>query len=574
MLGVVRKEPCPECRKNGLDKTGDNLNVYDNGGKYCFACTYTEHSPDYKEEPFEETMEDYTEEEHAKLKSRTTLTGKGLRGIRDETYRYFGVRHQLDKLTEDPIRQFYPITINDKLSGYKVRTLPKTFSAVGTVGKDCDFFGQFRFRNVSGNSKYVLIVGGEIDQLSAFQMLQDYRLSKNNDYGDIPVVSPVTGETGSVKQLQKQYEWLSQFEKIILCFDNDEAGHLATEKAVKVLPKGKVYVMDLPLKDANEMMVKGRHKEFLNLFFKAHKYTPVGVLGSDQLYDKVLEHIKIPKIPLPGFMHELSNMTAGGFPLGRIINLAAASGVGKSSFVNELIYFWIFNSPHQIGVVSLESDAGEYGEIMLSRHIGQKIALIEDMDEKLEFVLSKEDEGIELFIKEDGSPRWQVVDDRDGDLKSLQNTIEELIVACECKVIVLDPIQDVLDGMSNEEQAVFMKWQKSMVKSHNVTFININHIRKSGDGKESGSAGAFITEEAIQGSSTLYKSAAANIMFTRNKYAEDPVEQNTTKAIMSKCRWTGRTGVCGHYYYDNETHTLHDYNDWIKHNPQVEEDDF
>lgn len=34
---VVRREPCPKCRAEGKDHTGDNVAVYSNGDKYCFA---------------------------------------------------------------------------------------------------------------------------------------------------------------------------------------------------------------------------------------------------------------------------------------------------------------------------------------------------------------------------------------------------------------------------------------------------------------------------------------------------------------------------------------------------------
>ncbi len=61
----------------------------------------------------------------------------------------------------------------------------------------------------------------------------------------------------------------------------------------------------------------------------------------------------------------------------------------------------------------------------------------------------------------------------------------------------------------------------------------------------------------------MIKSAAANLLFTRNKEAEDDIEKNTTYMKMSKCRWTGKTGIAGEYYYDSESHTMHDKIDWM-----------
>lgn len=37
---VIRKEPCPECRKLGNDRSGDNLGVYSDGHCYCYRCGY------------------------------------------------------------------------------------------------------------------------------------------------------------------------------------------------------------------------------------------------------------------------------------------------------------------------------------------------------------------------------------------------------------------------------------------------------------------------------------------------------------------------------------------------------
>lgn len=42
MSTVERHEPCPKCRKDGHDNTGDNLARYADGGAYCFRCGYFE----------------------------------------------------------------------------------------------------------------------------------------------------------------------------------------------------------------------------------------------------------------------------------------------------------------------------------------------------------------------------------------------------------------------------------------------------------------------------------------------------------------------------------------------------
>jgi archaellum biogenesis ATPase FlaH len=279
------------------------------------------------------------------------------------------------------------------------------------------------------------------------------------------------------------------------------------------------------------------------------------------------EELKIPKVPLPFFMHKLQKMMAGGIPLGRIINMGSASGTGKSTIIDECVYYWIFNSPHMVGIVSLESDSGQYGIKILSRHISNKIELLESEDalELLETEEVKQKE-YELFNTAEGTPRFYLVEERDGGVESLKTLIETMIISMGCRVIILDPLQDVLDSLPGEEQAQFMAWQKGMVKSHKVSFVNVNHVRKSGQGQKANSAGADLHEEDFHGNSAIFKSGACNLLFMRDKEAEDPIERNTTKMKASKIRWTGLTGLAGEYYYDNPTHTMWDKDDWLAQN--------
>ena len=225
-------------------------------------------------------------------------------------------------------------------------------------------------------------------------------------------------------------------------------------------------------------------------------------------------------------------MLSGGLTLESIVNIAAASGIGKSSYINELIYHWIFNSPYKIGVVSLELSAGQYANALFSRHVHKKLSLL-SQEEAKEYLESEEAiaKGEELFKNEDGSDRFYLVEDRSSKLNVMQELIEQLIIGCNCKVIV---------------------------KLYGVCIININHTRKAGNTKESGSTGNMISEEDIQGTSTIYKSAKINILLQRNKLADNSLERNTTYVYLSKNRDTGVTGPAGKIIYDNESHTLYD----------------
>lgn len=559
---VLEKVRCPKCAERGEDNSGDNLVVYENGGKHCFnpSCNYTVPSEDYRddiEQIFEhEDKLEYSVENWKKLQTHTVNEGGGYRGISDETYKFYGVRHQYDA-NNKLLEQIYPLTnTNNEICGVKIRNVdPKKFYVKGSnKALTTELFGQSVHRK--SKSDTILLASGEADAMAAHEMLS------NLGYKMPAIVSSTIGEDGA-KQFKAQYEFFNKFDRIVVVPDNDKAGKKALEKLSLVLPRGKLFVVELPRKDTNDMLLDGLESDFVARYMKAKPHVPEGIVGSGSLRNALLESINVLKIPLPPFMHVLEDMLSGGISLETIVNLVAASGIGKSSYANELTYYWIFNSPYKVGIYSLELSAGQYANVLLSRHIEQKISLLKQ-DEQLELLNSEavQKQTEELLQTENGQDRFYLLEDRGGTLQQAKDQIEKLIIGCDCKVIIIDPLQDLFAGCTFDEEAQFMTWQKVMIKVYKIVFINICHTRKSSDDSNVGSTGAMISEESIQGSSAIYKSASINLLLTRNKLAENPMDRNTTKMWLSKNRSTGVTGPCGELIYNNKNHKLYDSNDY------------
>ncbi len=556
------KSQCPKCVEKGGDKSRDNLANYSDGGKHCFSCGYHVHGDENYIPSEEEDMLDDIKEMSVESKERIkqgTTHKVTWRGIRPETNKFFGVTYECSQETGLPIKQFVPTTIDNAHVGYKTRVFPKDFShPVGEVGQKCDLIGSFRFVN---GGKYVVICGGEVDFLSAFQMLRDYQVSKGNGekYDSVACVTPTVGESGCGKQIQGNYKFLDSFERIVICFDSDAAGKAAVEKITPLLPRGKVYIMTPRYKDCNDYLTKGKEREFVTDFYNAKKHTPAGIVASTEIYKEVVQRSLLERLPFPPFLDKLNKMLSGGITYGFIVNILAGSGSGKSSLINQCVIHWAKECNILTSVVSLEADSAAYGENLLSCYAGKKLALISNKEEKHSVVTSEYMENCakELFSYEDGSPRMYILDDR-GDYSELQSHVEELITSFGVKVIVFDVISDVFAGMSIEDVDKYMKWEKNIVKQYNVILINISHTRKSGGGQKAASQGAFLTEEATIGSGTQYRSAGINISLQRDKTHEDDVERNTTQVYLLKSRDTGVTGLACEIFYENETHTLYD----------------
>lgn len=581
----VKHTACPACGSS------DNLAVYlnespdgDSYSAYCFGgdCSSSfSHNEliDLKvidgdfvvdKTTLKKPRERITQEQFAALSSITNKSAKmadrtQYREFKDEYVEFFGHRFERNSRGQI-IAVYYPETLDGKLQGFKSRVLPKRFGLknIGKTGLSNDLSGQHLYTG----GRDVLIVGGEEDKVAAYQMLREYQISKNKDeYDGVAVVSPTCGEGSAVKQVAQNYDWFNRFENIVVMMDNDEAGNKAALDIAAVLPKEKVKIARLSMKDPCDMLRHGRHKQFVANFYDAQPLVNTGVKTSKDADDEIEKELGREKIPLPPFMEKLQQIMCGGIPLGYIVNLGAVTGGGKTSIVNEMIYYWIFNSPHKIGIVSLELTAGQYMTAMLSRHIGKKIQLIEDQKEAVAFVQQDwvKEKRKELRENEYGEERFVILDDRDGSLDAVKLQMNRLIKKHNCKLIVLDPINDLFEGATLEQQTDFIKYLKLIIKD-GVSVFNVCHITKGKtetdrDGKRKVRK---LTEDDFSGVSNLAKSAGCNIFATRDKYAECEIEKNTTLIEVPKCRWTGRTGVAGEWFYDLETHTLHDKETYFK----------
>lgn len=575
MKYVVGKNPCIRCEKDGRDNSKDNFHWYGESlGGYCFSCGFTIPSKQYIEQNQEYNWEEnkvmgleFNKSVLADIKKEYTFIEEKYRGIRPDIYKYFGVMHKIEN--GKPVEQIYPTFRGKEVVGFKRRELPKTFlMPYGDVGADVDFFSQWRWL-VPESKREVIICSGEIDMLSAYQMLRDWRASSNSskgtEYPYTPVVSSTVGELGAAAQARNNYEWLNKFDKIIICPDSDEAGRKAVDKMFGSIPKNKMYVMELPMKDANEMLLAGKSKEFIDAYFRAKPYTPAGVHASTSLYEAAYDYTNVSRLTLPPFLKKAETMFGGGLVKREMSVIFAKTSTGKSLFINAITRHWILNHPEEIvGVLSLEATIDKYATSVISDHIGVNLTRLKDGEEKRKF-LSKPDikqQIKQFFEKEDGSPRFYVCDDRGADIEIVKEKIVEMIVKMGITILVIDPYSDLMSGMENSKQEEFSSWMKKIVKEYPVSLVLVCHTRK-GNGKDK----RRLEEEDIIGSSTIMKSSAQTISLERDKLAESEFQRNITSVVIHKNRHSGQTGEAGEIFYEWKTGRLYDKDEYLKIHP-------
>lgn len=135
-----------------------------------------------------------------------------------------------------------PLTNGKKVVGIKYRTLDKKIFS--ERDSQSDYLMNWQLVK---DFKYIMIVEGEIDLLSALEV------------GFLNVVSLPFG-AGNLKAIENQKDWLSKFEKIIIATDNDTQGKKSKDEIIKILSnvKKKLYEVDMgEFKDFNEVLISG-----------------------------------------------------------------------------------------------------------------------------------------------------------------------------------------------------------------------------------------------------------------------------------------------------------------------------
>ena len=533
-MAIVGDEPCPQCRERGGDKTGNHLIVFEDGNKSCNRCGYIEINGDCTKERVDEMSSKLTFDEAKAL----PIFGIPSKGIKELACEHYGIRTEFGG-TGEPSSTLYPHYTEGKLDGYKTKSIDKRFGAIGNI-KGGELFGQSACQ--SGGS-FVVISEGEDDAASIWQCLVER--------SDLPGWTPASvslshGASGAVADVAANLEWLQQFDRVILCFDEDDAGRAAIEKVCPLF-NGNVYVTKLSEKDANDMMQAGKGDDLKWAILKhAKKYQPDGIINGADTWERYKYASAVESIPYP--WKGLNEKTLGFRP-GSVVTLTAGTGVGKTYVLRVLKHHVWATTDWGIADISLEEDVGDSVSGIMSVHMGRQLHLpgmaVEEEHER------KVHE--ELFS--DG--RFSFYDHFGGmDDDNLFNKLR-YFGATGHRAIFLDHLSIIVSeyaaqGGERERIDTVMTKLAKLAKELEVVIFLIVHLRKEGSGR-SFEQGATPTLDDLRGSGSLKQLSWDVISLSRNQQHHDEVCRNTTELTVLKCRHTGRTGSAGFLRYAENT---------------------
>lgn len=461
------------------------------------------------------------------------------RGISQSTCQFYGYQVITDADGEAicHIANYYDH--NSKVVGQQIRALPKNFYSIGDITDH--LFGMHKFPKGSGS--FLTVTEGQIDAMTVAQLYECR----------YPVISIPSGAAGGARALAKHIKYLESFEKVVFCFDSDDAGRAASMECAKLLTPGKAHIAELPRKDANEMLMNGEEDQLRRILWNTKPWSPEGLIHGDEEIEleefvNILDHgvdINFPKL----------NLAIAGLRHRHLYTIVAREKAGKSTFTKELVLD-LLSKDQNVGLLYLE----ESGASALASLIAMK--------ENVPFYQLKNGAlgnaeqlkaTAEAFLK---SNKLSLYDHKGRfDPPTLMSQMRYMTVGLGVQFIILDNISISIAGdTSNNERKMIDKFVSdlvSFIQDTGVTVINVVHVVKNrkivkgaGDDKHNEDE-EYLTRADIHGSGAFSKFSNVVIGLQRDTKTED---LSILKILAN--RDTGFEGICDYLKYDPQTGRL------------------
>ena len=520
--------PCPHCGSH------DALTEYTDGHTYCYSCeTYTNPT-----KPNKKTKKEDTQKMSGKLLTNLTdYPSMAKRKLTEDTLRKFEYKSYVKNGNEIiHVAPYYDKTLN--LKAQHLRGADKHFSWRGDID-EIQLFGQKLW---SAGGKRLTITEGEIDAMTVSQ-IQEHKWA---------VVSIPSGVGSAVQSIKDNLEWVTSFEKVVLCFDSDEQGQKAAKAVAIILPPGKALIAHLPLKDPSDMLQAGRTKELVSCLWNASEYRPDGILDGTTLWEEL---IKDPEKGIMTPYPELNTATQG-IRKGELWLFTAGSGIGKSTIVHEIGYKMLMEHNLKIGVMALEESKRRTAERYVGLYLNTTIHLNREgiSEAKLK----------NAYDKTIGQqPCKFVLYDHFGSTQAdvLINKMRYMFTGLGVDIIILDHISITVSGLEGDAISegerrtldILMTKLRSLVEETGKTIIAISHLKRPETGK-SWNEGREPRLTDLRGSASLEQ--LSDVVIALHRDQTDEKSANDAGILVLKNRPVGITGTAGRVHYDPETGRL------------------
>lgn len=531
---VISKGPCPKCGSK------DNNVLYADGHEHCYSPGCGHFKKANGDTPERKPKVSSSSDKLLPYAPVTQAFKK--RGLTTETLKRFGYFVSADHPKAPEVAPYY--SMGGEMVGQKLRFMDKTFAFL--KGDNCPPAHELQLygRHVWGDryDRRVVVTEGEHDAHSVAQALSF----------KTPAVSVNTGAQSAAKCLKANYLWLDRFDEIVLWFDDDEPGRLASEECAKLFKVGKVKIAKAggSFKDASDLLQANLPGDIEAAIYKAQAWRPKGIVNASESPEDVLA----PKEDDPNawsynWLWQGVQDIVGPMKAGQVIYHVAGTGVGKTSAFGELQTDLRKQGCKQ-GIMHFEDTRRDTKLRLISIEVEHRVDIDPLSDQEMAQWHS-EVFGcglIELFDPE--TAEWSV--------DAILGYIRYMAKALDCRVIWIDPLSFIVAGMPGEvdERRALDKVSRdiaALAKELGICIQVSHHLtRPEGTPHEEGGQTSL---KQVRGSGGIANFATVVIGHERNQQAEgDGFLITQLRSLKNRPR--SRTGVMGCLKYSLQTGRL------------------
>lgn len=437
----------------------------------------------------------------------------GKRGISKNVIDYLDIREDSHG---NGVFNFYDT--NDVLTMVKyrpARTVEKHSGQPKTwCQKDADTSALLFNMNRVNTSKPLLITEGETDCASAIEA------------GYINTVSVPLG-AGNLHWIEENWDWLNNFDSIIIWSDNDEAGIKMRKECIYRLGTWRTKYISTPeffekengkrvlLKDINDCLQVGGKEFVMNLISEAKDVPVKSVVDYSEIEELDISQMDGVKTGIKPLDNELLKIFYGTLTV-----LSGRPGSGKTSIIDQTIartiddgspvFLFSKEMPERMSANWFNTIiAGRRNMVERTSRDNRKYYIVlQAIQKKMQAHYNKK-----LFIYRDDEP---------NDVDSVLKSAEECVRKFGCKLIVLDNLMMIdLNCSESDKNTAQTNLINALIKfaaKFNVAVVLIAHPRKTQD------TNSDIEMYDISGTSNIINLAMRSIGLRRvsKKEKNDP----------------------------------------------------
>ena len=577
---VASKLPCPECGSS------DAFAVYSDGHGFCHSGNHPQDTRTYSAQRLQSLGYQFQVEGSSDTARRaatstvpTTAQTEDLQRTLDKfqfkalgsrkitlvTCKRVGYRVGLHPKSKHKVELCPVHDLRGSLIGIKVRDtgvdgLSKDFTKFGgDISKaliGLHRWGPAHKRN-DGKPTFITITEGEHDYMAVDQAME----------GKYPVCSLPQGVNSAVKAIGANLETLLTYDRVILGFDQDDAGRAAMEEVIDMFPPGKVWIAAWPLKDASDLMQADRSVDITRLVWQPRPYRPDGMVDARELTEACMAPV-VRGIPWP--WQGMTDLTYGRRRQETYV-FASGTGMGKSDLIAEIVASTLTGktkegeryTPEGFALFSFEGG----GPAKLKNTIAGKIGgkrfhkAAEDLDPGFEWT-EEEKRGVLNYMDTEvwaAGGHLYIYDSRGvADWDQLADKIRYLAKVMGIRHFLLDPLSAMVtesDDTTKLLDRIVLAFTKLMEEVDGTGYL-VSHLTRPKDGPTH-EEGGQVKLGQMRGANGIGMFCYYAFGMERNQQAETEEERSQSTVRCVKDRHTGdATGHTFRLNYDRFTGSL------------------